>query len=421
MDAALAGITLSLIGPGIFFVFAIAFASAWFIDRKRDYLLILAGASVVFALAAATQILRMPEDAGLNAMVSGLLYSTAVLAAVDAILLRSGRSLGFLVNIALLAAISGMLWYFFYVERNLMARVYIQNFGYGFIFLVAAARLADLRGARLGDRILFWSVVGFGVHFFLRTIVTTGFSQPLDPTAFGQSLFWQALQLSMAVLGSSFALAVLAAAVADVIEDLRHQRDIDHLTGVLNRRGFEDAVAAVHRRSSRRTASLVLCDIDHFKSINDAHGHDAGDRALREIARILGRAKRKRDVIGRIGGEEFGILLSDTDSAEAYECAERLRRAISEADFSNVVDRVRITASFGVATATGAHWESLYKAADDRLYDAKRRGRNQTVTSTTAQSVDSPGIDRAEGGVLIPFPVRSPRAANDGHLSGDRD
>jgi diguanylate cyclase (GGDEF)-like protein len=389
MDPAIVRITLSLIGPGILVVFGIAFASAWLIDRKRNYLLLLAGACMLFAMGAASQILHCPVDIGLNAMVSGALYTTAVLMAVEGVLLRSERSLGLGANIAIFVVFWGLLWYFFYVDRNLIARIYIQNFGYGIILLVAAYRLSGLAGGRLGDRILFWSLLAFGLHFFPRTILTIGFSEPIDPAVFENSVFWQALHLSLAVLGSGFALAILAASVADVIDDLRHERDIDHLTGILNRRGFEDAIATAVRRSGSVTASLILCDIDHFKSINDAHGHEVGDRVLQEIAKVLVRTKRKRDVVGRVGGEEFAIFLSDTDGTEAYECAERFRTAISEANFSHVVDRARITASFGIATATGGRWKHLYKSADNRLYEAKRSGRNRTVASSVSNFVSA--------------------------------
>lgn len=113
---------------------------------------------MLFAMGAASQILHCPVDIGLNAMVSGALYTTAVLMAVEGVLLRSERSLGLGANIAIFVVFWGLLWYFFYVDRNLIARIYIQNFGYGIILLVAAYRLSGLAGGRLGDRILFWSL-----------------------------------------------------------------------------------------------------------------------------------------------------------------------------------------------------------------------------------------------------------------------
>ncbi|MER8825351.1 GGDEF domain-containing protein [Mesorhizobium sp. M0938] len=262
---------------------------------------------------------------------------------------------------AILIGFTLLLAYFFYVDRNLLARVYIQNFGYGMILLIAAVRLSPLAEGRYVDRVLFWILLIFALHFFPRTLLTIGLSAPADKTAFANSMFWQALQLSLAVLGAALALAILAAAVADVIDDLRRERDVDPLTGVLNRRGFEERASAYQRKSGKGAASLVLCDLDHFKSINDTHGHDVGDSVLREVGRVLRKSARKGDIVGRLGGEEFAVFLPDTSSEEAYECSERLRIAIEENSFAGLKGVGPLTASFGVGTFKPSEaWSSLY-------------------------------------------------------------
>ncbi|WP_367118832.1 GGDEF domain-containing protein, partial [Mesorhizobium sp.] len=380
MDGAIVRTTLALISPGILFVFGIAFVCAWLIERKRSYLLVLASACGLFALGAISQILGWPSGAGPNAIVSGALYTSAVLAAVEGILLRSGTRLGLRMDAAILIGFTLLLAYFFYVDRNLLARVYIQNFGYGIILLIAAVRLSPLADGRYVDRVLFWVLLAFALHFFPRTLLTIGLSAPADKAAFANSMFWQSLQLSLAVLGAGLALAILAAAVADVIDDLRRERDVDPLTGVLNRRGFEERASAYLRKSGKGTTSLVLCDVDHFKSINDTHGHDVGDSVLREVGRVLRKSARKGDIVGRLGGEEFAVFLPDTNAEEAYECSERLRIAIEETSFAALKGAGLLTASFGVGTfKPGEAWSSLYKRVDARLYEAKRTGRNRTI------------------------------------------
>jgi diguanylate cyclase (GGDEF)-like protein len=380
MDGVIVRKTLELISPGILLVFGVAFVCAWLIDRKRSYLLLLASACVLFAFGAVSQILGWPSGVGPNAVVSGALYTSAVIAVCEGILLRSGKRLGLGIDAAILAAFTLLLAYFYYGDRSLIARIYIQNFGYGIILFVAAARLSPLMQGRYVDRVLFWILLAFALHFFPRTVLTIGLSAPVDPAAFASSVFWQALQLSLGVLGTGLALAILAAAVADIMDDLRQERDVDMLTGTLNRRGFEDRMSANLPKSRSGAASLILCDIDRFKRINDTHGHDVGDAVLRDVGRILRGSSRKGDIVGRLGGEEFAVFLPGTTPEEAYECAERLRAEIERNRFAALNGAEQVTASFGVGTLdSGDSWQSLYKRVDARLYEAKRTGRNRTI------------------------------------------
>jgi len=380
MDGAIAKVTLAMIVPGVVSVFGVAFLCAWLVDRNRTYLLLLAIACAISALASVSQILGVPSADGPNALVSGLLYATATLLGAQGILLRSERALPLVFVVAVLPAFCFLLWYFSYVDRSLIARVYVMNFGVGMILLIATLRLTLLLAGRITDKILFWMLLAYALHFFPRTLLTIGFTAPQGGhEGFANSLFWQTLHLSMTVLGSGVGLAVLAAVVAEMIEDLRSERDTDHLTGILNRRGFEAAVSLALRDRAPTMASLIVCDVDHFKSINDRYGHTVGDGVLQEFGAVLRRTARKDDIIGRIGGEEFAVYLRNATLPEAYECAERLRRAIAQTVFS-ALNRQQVTASFGVATvrrSTG--WEELYAVADGRLYRAKQSGRNRTM------------------------------------------
>lgn len=377
MDAAIVRTTLQLVIPGILLIFGISFVCTWLIDRKRHYLLVLAGACVFFALAAGSQIFSLPSGAGPNAVVSGAIYTAAVITAAEGLLLRSGKTFGLYADVMIVCGFTALLAYFFYVDRNLLARVYIQSFGYGFVLLVTALRLSGLMRGRVVDRVLFWILLVFSIQFFPRTLLTIGLSAPSDRAAFANSIFWQALQLSLGVLGASLAMAILAAAVTDVIDDLRHQRDVDHLTGVFNRRGFEERIAGRLRKGGH---ALLLCDIDKFKSINDTFGHDVGDIVLKAVARQLELSLRSGDILGRMGGEEFAVFLPDTSAREAQECAERLRLAIQSCKFTGP-DLGSVTASFGAGVlAPGETWTSFYKRIDGLLYDAKRGGRNRTVS-----------------------------------------
>lgn len=163
----------------------------------------------------------------------------------------------------------------------------------------------------------------------------------------------------------------------------------DPLTGAANRRSFIAAMEAQVARSSQvGPLSIVFIDVDHFKSINDGPGHQAGDEVLKELVRRVKSTIRKADFVGRYGGEEFAVLVEDTDERGAMILAEKLRSAIADADFR--VDRpgkgrldLQVTASFGVAELRkGEGCDQFMARADKALYAAKRRGRNQSVPAS---------------------------------------
>ena len=158
----------------------------------------------------------------------------------------------------------------------------------------------------------------------------------------------------------------------------------DGLTGIFNRQHFvEEAEQALrYVAKSQRGACLILIDLDHFKNVNDTHGHIAGDNALRRAVLICQQHLHSSDVFGRIGGEEFGILLPECTLIQALERAERIRQAI-QATPDAETEHVPITASFGIASTThyGYDLRRLLIAADSALYRAKRDGRNRVVVS----------------------------------------
>jgi diguanylate cyclase (GGDEF)-like protein len=171
---------------------------------------------------------------------------------------------------------------------------------------------------------------------------------------------------------------------AQLLDRLHAQAIIDPLTGCRNRRGFDELLFPEISRARRhgRPLSLLLLDLDHFKSVNDDHGHAAGDHALRRIGRILQTTFRVSDSACRYGGEEFAILLPETAKAEACHVAERLRAVIDELEPDLQLPR-RLTASLGVASLPddAADAAGLVSAADAALYAAKSGGRNRVCAA----------------------------------------
>lgn len=164
----------------------------------------------------------------------------------------------------------------------------------------------------------------------------------------------------------------------------------DGLTGLYNKRylmeRFEQEFAWATRNG--RPLSVVVFDLDHFKQVNDVHGHDAGDEVLRQVARCVLSTIRREDVLARFGGEEFVLLMRETDVFRAIDVAERVRHSIGRTPVYFMGKKISVTTSIGVAHSRERGVEAcadVFSRADQRLYQAKRGGRDQVVASDTAE------------------------------------
>lgn len=173
--------------------------------------------------------------------------------------------------------------------------------------------------------------------------------------------------------------------LSDINKELHEISITDSLTGLYNRRYFEDTMGKTMEVSKRHgdTNSLIMLDIDYFKRINDTYGHDKGDIVLKEVASILSQNFRKSDVLCRIGGEEFAAICSHSNKRDTLLVAEKIRTLIEQHEFSLDDDTVSITISIGVATITpenvSTHLNNLFRFADAALYESKAIGRNKTT------------------------------------------
>lgn len=187
-------------------------------------------------------------------------------------------------------------------------------------------------------------------------------------------------------------LTLLASKVAMQIEHTeeldskQQQRFEDALTGLYNRRYFDDQLARLLDETDRygQPTALIVCDIDKFKGVNDSHGHEAGDAVLRHVASVLRKEARASDICARYGGEELAVLLPQTGLEGARDLAERLRRRIEARAVRHGHSEISVTASFGVAAypESARRKDGLFGAADRALYLAKEQGRNQVVVAT---------------------------------------
>jgi two-component system, cell cycle response regulator len=171
--------------------------------------------------------------------------------------------------------------------------------------------------------------------------------------------------------------------IATLVEDSQRLAATDALTGLMNRRAFSSAMAGELARCERHSypLALALMDIDHFKQVNDRHGHAAGDRVLNAMGKVFGSHLRASDLSARWGGEEFVVAFTSTGLDGARTCGERLRAAIEGALIANDAgERVPVTASIGVAIwVLGETLDSLVSRADSAMYSAKSSGRNRVA------------------------------------------
>jgi diguanylate cyclase (GGDEF)-like protein len=196
---------------------------------------------------------------------------------------------------------------------------------------------------------------------------------------------------------AGFVVAFLRQRVTRLLSILARAARIDPLTEILNRGGFEERFAQEIERARRNDEPLALlvADIDRFKQINDRFGHSAGDDVLQRVAGVLTDSTRTHDVVARLGGEEFAILLSQSDCEEGVRVAERIRQGVARME-PPPCGPVAVTVSIGVATFPddGESRESLFRFADAAVYAAKDQGRDRVVACS------SPGAPPAERSAL---------------------
>ena len=242
------------------------------------------------------------------------------------------------------------------------------------------------RTARPRLAILFGLPLGLGsvvlIHRALNALSNPAIA--VAETAAGSSIhissviFWLLLSLSLE-------LTLVGLVIFELVSRLRHAARHDPLTGLLNRRALEEALEQETRRAGRmgRPFAVAMLDIDHFKAINDRHGHAAGDHVLKEIARVLRARLRSTDAIARWGGEEFLALLPETSPVDALAVGEAMRRAVRDATIAWEGDAVTVTVSVGIAgwDALRDDAGSLVDRADEALYRAKRAGRDRTFAA----------------------------------------
>lgn len=369
---------ISLLTPLLALLLSAAFAAWWLLRRDSRYVGLLAIAYLAVSGAFLGQIL----DPGLGYLptrfLSNLLFITAISLLVVTVLYRRKLPLPLPALGAIIAVTVAVIYWYTWPEDNFLARVVAINIGLGALCLVGVLRLGRAPGATAMDRMIM-AVLALGiVNFLVRPLAEVAWGNNGVPMPDILSPYWLITGLTTNIYGLLVALTMLATVALDTIRELQAQTLTDPLSRLLNRRGFQQQAAQVldSYRDKAMPLALVMIDLDHFKTINDHYGHAAGDKVISAFAQRLIGATGPHAIAGRLGGEEFAVLLPLTDLNGARLFSEAVRA------FRGDVDGIGVTASFGVVQwRRGETLDHLLSRGDAALYQAKRGGRDRVQIS----------------------------------------
>ena len=271
---------------------------------------------------------------------------------------------------------------------SIHARVIIISFGLAFSLAMLVWRVRRLPGLRIyrsAQALQTFALIGMLI-LLVRALVEISGIQP--KTEYYEATVMDIVSYSYYAVGPLFLSLTFLMLLNDrAFSELERQAALDPLTGIFNRRNFDRHARRLLIQASRNDqgAGLLLIDADHFKSVNDRHGHHVGDRALQAIVAALQSQLRPGDVLARHGGEEFIVLLAADSAAWSLGVAERLRKAVENVSFLHAEQAVALRISIGVAFTAALDadpsqvLQSLIRRADVALYSAKREGRNRCM------------------------------------------
>ena len=391
---------LGMLTPIMALLFAATFAVFWKAARMKRHVL---GFSIAYLFFAAGFLVThlLPQSAFYTFHVTQLFYSISTGIFVFATCERVGQRahlptlLGIYITSALVLALG------INTTDDLGQRLILLNMGYGCMFLLNFVTLLNAQRRDWIDVAILASVAIQAADFFIRPALVVMFEQSIPADEYRASIYYSLIGLVLGLKSILGAMVLIGATIVDWTKSLRESSEKDLLTGLHNRAAFEDAMRSIMPRAQAegRPLSLVVADIDHFKQVNDIWGHQAGDRAIGGFGQLIREMVRGCDTAGRVGGEEFCIAVWNCPNEPAERLAERIRQAFAQLPHEALNQDIRLTASFGVATARdGENYERLFARADAALYEAKSLGRNR-VENAERSGLDTnlPVIPEAAG------------------------
>ncbi|WP_182085999.1 GGDEF domain-containing protein [Aureimonas sp. ME7] len=370
--------------PAVFAAFGLCFALLSHLHRSLRWW---SGSFFVAALGFAMTVVPTAPGSVVKPTVEDSMFLFALSGANVAFAMRAARPPNF-VALVLLTALGtfGAALSLFFLDSAPYEIFWVQS-ACALIMLLSAFEMRNGTGNL--DPLLFWLCIAIAISLGLQNVLFM--SEPpsdLTVSTWRETDWGFVFQLSGAASGLLLAIGVILATTLDIIERLHASAHNDALTGALNRRGLEQRVEAIRKGlKPGASLSLVVSDLDHFKSINDRFGHEAGDAVLCAFTALCETYVGAKGCFARLGGEEFAIVFAQLDASAAARSTERLRAATQAIEWPGRFLDLEVTASFGVVELRPG--EALAQAigrADELLYRAKARGRNMVVAEDGASS-----------------------------------
>ncbi|MGB3469573.1 MAG: GGDEF domain-containing protein [Erythrobacter sp.] len=374
---------LGLLTPLMALLFAVTFAVFWWAGGLKRHVLGFAIGYVLFAAGFLTTHF-LPADLPYLFHLTQAFYATGCIVYLASLCERAGQQLHIPSMIVVYVLTAAVLALAVNITNDVGPRLIIVNMGYGVMFAMGATTLL-MSSRRSVIDIAIIAVVAFqAADFVIRPNLTLMFERSIPAEVYRESVYYSLIGLVLGIKSVISAMVLIGATIIEWTISMRESNSRDPLTGLLNRATFEQSMRTMLPRAQTegRSLSLVVADIDHFKQVNDIWGHQAGDLAIAGFGDLIRDMVRDCDKCGRIGGEEFCIAVWDCDSAPAERLADRIRKAFGRLEHEGLSDDIRLTASFGLATARpGETYEDLFARADTALYAAKSNGRDRVVNA----------------------------------------
>lgn len=387
---------LAMVTPAIAVIFSGVFALLWWRDHSQSYV-----GALLFSYLALTAGLLVSffaiSPGGANAALTVHAFFTfSVLSLIWGAAKRVGQSipLAAMLSCSLIAA--PFLWQASLIDDEYI-RLYVQGSLNGLFFAIGAVILWRAAARNIVDRLVTGIFVLLSANFFIRPQIAMMVGGHMTIDEYRASIFYSLHVLSLAVFALLLALILSAATMIDQHHKQQKRSESDPLTGLRLRRAYDSAATEMLNRARLRgvPVSVIVADIDHFKRVNDMWGHAVGDEAIAGFGKMLGKMIRDTDIAGRVGGEEFCILVWNCEIEAAERLAERIRQAFAAQSHVTSRPDLRLTASFGVTGwREGESYARAFTRGDAALYSAKDKGRNRVETATGEGS---------QSGEVVPF------------------
>ncbi|MBV7264617.1 GGDEF domain-containing protein [Erythrobacter ani] len=380
---------LGLINPLVAVIFSVTFLLMWLRDRtRRDlaaFVVSYAMLGIGFIISHLAHLQNLPSVVP----ITHVPFSIGTIALVAGLCMRSRFSTPWGGLIGVFAASGLLLVVSQSAAASVVVSLYITNTAHGVMIVMGAQIMARRPRETVSDKVVFAMVILAAAQFFVRPAFSFIFETGITEVAFRETIYYSVLNATIALGSLILALTLIAASIQDQFRNQRTEMEIDPLSGLLSRQSFETKVEEVLAAGlvEDTRAALIIADIDHFKNVNDIWGHQTGDRAIAQFGALIAREIRYYDLAGRIGGEEFCILIRNADTEAALGLAERLRLKLSATQIEGMSENVRLTASFGATERLRAEsYKSMFTRADKALYQAKDTGRNRVILSDDEQA-----------------------------------